>query len=168
MSEQEARIALYREYGSNARNWYNVLLALAIAFFTAVQVRQVLPTCLWWSILIMMLSQAPYVIIRAVVGVRLAEYVVEVKMPESFDPKRTYVEVLREKIKKDVENNVPLLGPWWKRGVGLGTPGGWLYWILASALLTVFLVFVLPCVVIAVVRCDCCGALCALSLTLQP
>jgi hypothetical protein len=45
-------IALLQEYGSTARNWYSVLLGLAIVFFAAVQVRDQMQTfklCFGWK-----------------------------------------------------------------------------------------------------------------------
>jgi hypothetical protein len=127
--EQEARIALLQEYGSNLRNWYNVLLGLAIVFFTVVQVRtelQAYVMCffgfrvtLWAASLAVMASQTAYAVIRTAAHARLAESVVGVKIPEHFDPNKTYLEILRDQVDT-------------RRRLRLGSVLGWILWSLVT------------------------------------
>lgn len=138
MSEEEARIALLQEYDSNARNWYNVLLGLAIVFFTIVQVRAELRTfglpydgfqvTLWAASLAFIFSQTGYVLIRAVVHIRLAEIVVDLAKSNDASDKN-YLKILLDKTEEKIKEK-----PWWKIGWLLGTPIGWFCWTIPTVL----------------------------------
>jgi hypothetical protein len=127
--EQEARIALLQEYGSNARSWYNVLLTLAIVLFAPVQVRQLLELyrmcfygfrlTLWGASLAAIASQAVFTALRAVANSNAAKKIVRIKMPEDFDFSKTYLETLRDLV--DTEWN-RRLGSWY----------GWILWTLIT------------------------------------
>ena len=125
--EQDARIALLQEYGSNARNWYNVLLTLAIVLFAAVQVRQELERyilcipwfrlTLWGTSLAAIASQAVFAALLAAASSSTARSVVGVKIPEHFDASKTYLAIIRDSVDRG-----------WKRR--LGTWYGWILWTI--------------------------------------
>jgi hypothetical protein len=139
MSEEEARIALVQEYWSNTRNWYGVLLGLAIVFFTVVQVRddlQKLGVAYWPMSLSVIFSQTAYVIIRAFVNLRLGETAVDI--PRSVGATdRNYLKILRDKTTDEVKKKYR-----WKIGLWLGTAMGWSCWTILTFSL-VFVVLVL-------------------------
>ena len=125
--EQEARIALLQEYASNARNWYSVLLGLAIVFFAAVQAGlqlQIYNVCfdgffkmtLWRLSLAVIASQVLYAMVRAADNTNLARSVVGVNMPVPFDANK--LEILRD----EVERKGKLLLWLWR------TWRGWIVW----------------------------------------
>ena len=113
--EQDARIALLQEYGSNARNWYTVLLGLAIAFFAVVQVRHELqlPSCIpvwqytlcdfWPYSVAVTISQTLYVVYRDVHSSKLANNVIEATIPKVSEAngERNYLLLLRNQVDKE-------------------------------------------------------------------
>lgn len=114
--EQEARIALLREYSANGRNWYTVLLTSAIVLFTAVQVKADLEAWhVWEAVLLLVFWQMLYAIIRAAVSIKLAQLVVGVRI-HPIPAYMTCLEVLRDEVERALENE----GAFWRLGLRLG------------------------------------------------
>lgn len=128
--EQEARIALLQEFGSNARNWYNVLLAWAVVLFAAVQVRSDLSCMgLWGGALMVIFFQVLYAVIRAAVSVKLARSVVSVRLPVHARY-QTYLEELDDQVRNKLREE----SAFWKVGLRLGDSlRWWILWTIASS-----------------------------------
>lgn len=122
---QEARIALYREFGANARNWYSVLLAMAIVLFAAVQVRRDLASMGLWEItLAVIFSQVIYAVIRAAVSVKLARKVVTFDFRPDW-PHRNILGNLDDKAREKLRES-----RYWSLGLDLGDDLRW--WIAST------------------------------------
>jgi hypothetical protein len=137
--EQDARIALHREFGSNARNWYNVLLAMAIVLFAAVQVRRDLAYMGLWEItLAIIFSQVIYAVIRAAVSVRLAREVVIADLPPS-QPPRNFLRDLDHEVRQRLNAS-----EYWRVGLALGDRlGWWVVWTIVCPLVLMGLICIL-------------------------
>jgi hypothetical protein len=146
--EQDARIALLQEYGSNARNWYTVLLGLAIVLFTAVQAKDDLlklsigKFSLWPVSLAVIFSQTVYSIIRAAVSVKLARFVVRIERPLNVTY-GNYLEELDDKVRKKLKEKRFWKLHHWKIGLGLGD--SLLWWLRWTAVVSLATWLVLVC-----------------------
>jgi hypothetical protein len=128
--EQDARIASLREFSANARNWYGVLLTLAVVLFTAVQVRDQLTYAGLWGVVFAIVYQALYAVIRAAVSVKLGRSVIRVRVPPHLQYKG-YLEGLDDQVRDKLKQEHIL----WSVGLRLGDHlKGWVVWTAAGCL----------------------------------